>query len=127
MAFVPPVSRKTGLSEALRTFAKAKKTPDTAKEFDDLNAAVGVLGKAITSAGWPLPRPRTIRRAPPQSSKPGRPSATRPIEQLEKDKYQLGLMKASKEADDKLKDLAQRVEDSIKSAANSIATCPPAQ
>jgi hypothetical protein len=121
----PASVKKTNLSEAIRTFAKANKgAPDKAKEFDDLIEAVVALGKAIDVAAKAVAPAKDDKKGAAAKLKAWNTECDKAAEQLEKDKYQLGLMKASTEADTKLKELAQTVEDAIKTAGELIRDIP---
>jgi hypothetical protein len=113
----PGSVKKTGLSEAIRDFIKAnpKTAPGTPKAFDELGVAIKKLEDAIDKSEEAVKKAKDDKKGAAAKLKTWKDECSKGAEQLAKDRYQLGLLKASVEADGKLKEMAKTVEDAIKS------------
>ena len=111
----PDSVKKTGLSEAIRTFIKAnpKGGPDSPKGYDDLADAVKTLGEAIGKSEEPVKKAKDDKKGAAAKLKSWKEECSKAVEQLHKERNQLGLLKASAEADGRLKELAKTVDDAI--------------
>ena len=117
----PGSVKKTGLSEAIRAFAKANKgSPDTPKAYDDMIAAVGTLGTAIGKAEDAVKKAKDDKKGAAARLKTWKQECDKASGQLAAERKQLGLLKASKEADDSLKELAKQVDEAIKDAGQML-------
>jgi hypothetical protein len=112
----PGSVKKTGLSEAIRAFAKVPKNPDSAKTFDDTVAAVKDLNAALSKAEAAVKKAKDDKKGAAAKLKTWLKECDDAESTLTSQRKQLGLSLASKEADGKMKELAQRVEDSITQA-----------
>jgi hypothetical protein len=117
----PGSVKKTGLSEAIRNFVKAnpKSAPDTPKAFDTMIAAVNALGAAIAKSEDAVKKAKDDKKGAAARLKAWKQECDKAAEQLAAERIQLGLLKASVEADAALKRLAKTVEDAIV-AANQL-------
>ncbi len=114
----PDSVKKTGLSEAIRTFIKAnpKGGPNSPKAYDDLSDAVAKLGEAIGKTEDAVKKAKDDKKGAAAKLKTWKGQCDKAVEDLGKERQTLGLMKASKEADGKMKDLAKTVDDAINQA-----------
>jgi hypothetical protein len=112
----PGSVKKTGLSEAIRAFAKVPKNPDSAKAFDDTVAAVKDLSAALSKAEAAVKKAKDDKKGAAAKLKAWLKECDDAVTTLTGQRKQLGLSLASKEADGKMKDLAQRVEEAITQA-----------
>jgi hypothetical protein len=115
----PGSVKKTGLSEAIRDFTKiASKATDTPKAFDDADAAVKTLAAAIAAAEAEVKKHAADdKKGAAAKLKGWKDECAKAGDDLGKQRTQLGLMKASVEADTALKDLDKTVDAEIAHAA----------
>lgn len=110
----PSSVKKTGLSEAIRASSKVLAAPlDTAKAFDDAAAAIGELAKAIGVAETATKKAKDDKKGAAAKLKGWSTQCDKAREDLAKQREQMGLVMAAKEADATLKTLAERVEAAI--------------
>ena len=111
----PSSVTKTGLSEAIREFIKAnpKGTRDTIKAFDDMDAAIKKLDTAIGKSEEAVKKAKDDKKGAAGKLKTWKGECDKAVEQLAEERKQIGLIKATAEADGKLKELDKTVDDCI--------------
>lgn len=114
----PSSVKKTGLSEAIRTFTKlSAKMPDTPKGFEELTKGIQVLASVITETESVVKKATDDKKGAAAKLKAWKSECDKAELDLEKHRQQTGLLKAVNEAEQKMKGLAQQVEDAITDAA----------
>jgi hypothetical protein len=117
----PGSVKKTGLSEALRTFAKKMpKALNTPKAFDDATSAVNDLDAALAEAEDAVKKAKDDKKGAAAKLKGWRQECAKAQTALAEERKQTGIVLAAKEADSKMKDLAKQVEDAITGATQLV-------
>lgn len=110
----PSSVTKTGLSEAIRDFAKqAAKPLDKPKDFDDLDAAIGELAKAIGVAEAAMKKAKDDKKGAADKLEDWKAECTKARADLASQRRQTGLLKAVSATDTRMKEMAQEVEQAI--------------
>lgn len=114
----PSSVKKTGLSEAIRTFTKlSAKMPDTPKGFEDLDKGIRALASVIADTEAVVKKASDDKKGAAAKLKAWKAECDKAATDLEKLRLQTGLLKAVNEADKKMKGLADSVETAITDAA----------
>jgi hypothetical protein len=117
----PASVKKTGLSEAIRTFEKKMpKAFDAPKAFDDATTTVKDLDAALAEAEDAVKKAKDDKKGAAAKLKGWRQECAKAQTTLTDERKQTGLVLAVKEADGMMKDLAKRVEDAITGAAQLV-------
>ncbi len=112
----PSSVKKTGLSEAIRSFIKVspKGTPGTPKAFDDVTQAIMALSAAIAQTEAAVKKATDDKKGAAAKLKAWKQECAKAAGALADQRVQLGVLKASVEADNLLKTRTAEVDEAIR-------------